>query len=152
MIQVSSVCLFCYTIRFRIKGFYFFIDVEHTDASGDLNAYNNDNDSIKSSPGVQKKQLSIELNFDAMKRQLAEPTETTKREEREKQIQIVKTFRDSTFDDLMRHTEPKHDLIQNRLADLFNSLATERQITMVDSKQAKEKPIYEHNFPELFFY
>jgi len=51
----------------------------------------------------------------------------------------------------------QHDLIQNRLNELFNSLAVERQITQSDTKAAQlqasnEKPIYETNFPELFYY
>ncbi|XP_017027908.1 protein EFR3 homolog cmp44E isoform X1 [Drosophila kikkawai] len=126
-------------------------------SSADLTVYNGDVDSVSSSPGVCKKLLAPEFNFDAMKRALAEPTEAAKRELRERQMQIVRTFREGEFDDLMRRTEPKHDLIQNRLNELFNSLAVERQITQSDTKAAQlqasnEKPIYETNFPELFYY
>ncbi|XP_052843484.1 protein EFR3 homolog cmp44E isoform X2 [Drosophila gunungcola] len=126
-------------------------------SSADLTVYNGDGDSVSSSPGVCKKLLAPEFNFDAMKRALAEPTEAIKREQRERQMQIVRTFREGEFDDLIRRTEPKHDLIQNRLNELFNSLAVERQITQSDTKAASlqasnEKPIYETNFPELFYY
>ncbi|KAM8714071.1 hypothetical protein ACLKA7_014261 [Drosophila subpalustris] len=128
-------------------------------SSADLTVYNGDVDSVNSSPGLCKKILSPEYNFDAMKRALAEPTEAVKREQREKQLQIVRTFREGEFDDLMRRTEPKHDLIQNRLNELFNSLAVERQITQSDNKTAQlqannnnEKPVYETKFPELFYY
>ncbi|XP_026835342.1 protein EFR3 homolog cmp44E isoform X3 [Drosophila erecta] len=126
-------------------------------SSADLTAYNGDVDSVSSSPGVCKKLLAPEFNFDAMKRALAEPTEAAKREQRERQMQIVRTFREGEFDDLMRRTEPKHDVIQNRLNELFNSLAVERQITQSDTKSSQlqacnEKPIYETNFPELFYY
>lgn len=127
-------------------------------SSADLTLYNGDVDSVNSSPGVCKKSLSPEYNFDAMKRALAEPTEAAKREQRERQMQIVRTFREGEFDDLIRRTEPKHDLIQNRLNELFNSLAVERQITQSDNKTAQmqqtnsEKPVYETKFPELFYY
>ncbi|XP_033253027.1 protein EFR3 homolog cmp44E-like isoform X3 [Drosophila miranda] len=126
-------------------------------SSADLTVYNGDVDSVNSSPGQCKKILAPEFNFDAMKRALAEPTKAAKREQRERQMQIVRTFREGEFDDLVRRTEPKHDLIQNRLNELFNSLAVERQITQSDSKVAQlqgsnEKPIYETNFPELFYY
>ncbi|XP_017126392.1 protein EFR3 homolog cmp44E isoform X2 [Drosophila elegans] len=126
-------------------------------SSADLTVYNGDGDSVSSSPGVCKKLLAPEFNFDAMKRALAEPTEAIKREQRERQMQIVRTFREGEFDDLIRRTEPKHDLIQNRLNELFNSLAVERQMTQSDTKAASlqagnEKPIYETNFPELFYY
>ncbi|KAH8316159.1 hypothetical protein KR067_000959 [Drosophila pandora] len=126
-------------------------------SSADLTVYNGDVDSVSSSPGVCKKLLAPEFNFEAMKRALAEPTEAAKREQRERQMQIVRNFREGEFDDLMRRTEPKHDLIQNRLNELFNSLAVERQITQSDNKAAQlqasnEKPIYETNFPELFYY
>ncbi|XP_053963441.1 protein EFR3 homolog cmp44E isoform X1 [Anastrepha ludens] len=124
-------------------------------SSADLTAYNADGDSVTSSPGVSKKMLPPEYNFEAMKRALAEPSDAMKREQREKQLQIVRTFREGNFEDLVRRTEPKHDLIQNRLNDLFNSLAVERQITQSDNKTQQlqaEKPIYETNFPELFYY
>ncbi|ALC40651.1 stmA [Drosophila busckii] len=126
-------------------------------SSADLTVYNGDVDSVNSSPGVCKKLLAPEYNFDAMKRALAEPTEAAKREQRERQMQIVRTFREGEFDELMRRTEPKHDLIQNRLNELFNSLAVERQLTQSDSKATQqhaqqEKPVYETKFPELFYY
>ncbi|XP_017483475.1 PREDICTED: LOW QUALITY PROTEIN: protein EFR3 homolog cmp44E-like [Rhagoletis zephyria] len=124
-------------------------------SSADLTAYNADGDSVTSSPGVSKKTLAPEYNFEAMKRALAEPSDAMKREQREKQLQIVRTFREDKFEDLVRRTEPKHDLIQNRLNDLFNSLAVERQITQSDIKIQQlqaEKPVYETNFPELFYY
>jgi hypothetical protein len=87
-----------------------------------------------------------------MKRVLAEPTEATKREQRERQIQINKAFRETNFDDLVRRTEPKHDVIQNKLNEIFNSLSAERQINQADGTKQAQKPIYENNFPELFFY
>ncbi len=121
---------------------------------GSIAEFNNyaDTDSVNSSPILQRKPVIIELNFDAMKRALAEPTEASKREAREKQQQLVKTFRDSDFEDLMRRTEPKHEVIQNRLNDLFNALAVERQITQDHKNHQSNKPIYEKHFPELFYY
>lgn len=74
----------------------------------DLSSFNNDTDSVGSSPGVQRKQaLPAGFNFDAMKRRLAKPTEAAKKLERDKQIELSKTFRESNFDDLLRRTEPK---------------------------------------------
>lgn len=115
----------------------------------------NEVDSVSSSPGVQRRTLASDLNFDAMKRQLAEPTDACKRERDETQRQLVKTFRETNFDDLIRRTEPKYGVIQNRLSDLFNSLAAERQITQSEQNKTgvqTNKSVYENNFPELFFY
>lgn len=122
-------------------------------STGDIQSYN-EVDSVSSSPGVQRRVLASELNFDAMKRALAEPTDAYKRERDDSQRQLVKTFRDANFEDLVRRTEPKHEVIQNRLSDLFNSLAAERQITQSDQSKLSQtnKSIYENNFPELFFY
>lgn len=119
----------------------------------EINAYN-DSDSVSNSPIAQKKTITNDLNFDAMKRALAEPTEASKRETRDRQKQLHRTFKDANFDDLIRRTEPKHDIIQNRLNDLFTALAVERQITQVESKNqiTTNKPIYETHFPELFYY
>lgn len=125
-------------------------------SAGDITSFN-DNDSIGSSPEVKRRILINEYSFDAMKRALAEPTELLKRERNEKQLQINKTFRNAKFDDLIRLTEPKHDVIQTRLSDLFNSLTAERQIiSQSDSNYLnaahQNKTIYENNFPELFFF
>lgn len=115
----------------------------------------NGNDSASSSPGVQRRALVSDYNFDAMKRVLAEPSEMAKRERMENQRKLNKTFRNANFDDLIRRTEPKHEVIQTRLSELFNSLAAERQI-LGQFEQTKviqsNKMIYENNFPELFFY
>lgn len=128
---------------------------------------NYDAESVSSSPGVQKRSLPVDFNFESMKRVLAEPTEANKREAREKQAAIGRTFRETAFEDLVRRTEPQHDVLQNKLNEIFNSLSAERQIncgnqlmaaagaTVVDganSKMNQQRPIYENNFPELFFY
>lgn len=123
-------------------------------SNGDIQSFN-DNDSVNSSPGVQRRILHTEFNFDAMKRVLAEPTEAIKLENSETQRQLVKTFRNANFEDLIRRTEPKHDVIQSRLSDLFNSLAVERQIIGQTDQYKSSQPnksVYENNFPELFFY
>lgn len=129
-----------------------------------IDANYNDIESISSSPGVQKRSLALEYNFESMKRVLAEPTEASKREAREKQAAIGRTFRETAFEDLVRRTEPKHDVIQDKLNEIFNSLSAERQINcgnqlMMSSSAAadtgklnQQRPIYENNFPELFFY
>lgn len=123
-------------------------------SNGDIQSFN-DNDSVTSSPGVQRRVLTSEFNFDAMKRALGEPTEASKRERTESQRQLVKSFRNANFAELMRRTEPKHDVIQSRLSDLFSSLANERQIIGQNEQLKSSQPnksIYENNFPELFFY
>lgn len=123
-------------------------------SAGDIHSLN-DNDSNNSSPDIQRRALTHDFNFDAMKRVLAEHSDATKRERVETQRKLIHTFRNANFDDLIRRTEPRHDVIQTRLSDLFNSLAAERQI-MGQSEQFKaiqpNKSIYENNFPELFFY
>lgn len=123
-------------------------------SAGDIHSIH-DNDSVNSSPDIQRRTLVSDYNFDAMKRVLAEPSDATKRERVETQRKLINTFRNANFDDLLRRTEPKHDVIQTRLSDLFNSLAAERQI-LGQSEQLKaiqpNKSVYENNFPELFFY
>lgn len=121
-------------------------------SAGDIQSFNDD--SAASSPGIQRRTLVPEFNFDAMKRALGEPTEATKRERGETQRQLVKTFRQANFEDLIRRTEPKHDVIQARLSDLFNSLAVGQMISQSEQLKANQpnKTIYENNFPELFFY
>lgn len=126
----------------------------HRGSAGDIQSLN-DADSVGSSPGTQRRILTSDFNFDAMKRVLGEPTEALKREHDESQRQLVKTFRNANFDDLMRRTEPKHDVIQARLSDLFNSLSVERQMIGQSEQLKSSQPnrsIYENNFPELFFY
>lgn len=115
----------------------------------------NDNESVNSSPGMQRRGLVSDYNFDAMKRALAEPTEAVKKERMESQRKLNNTFRNANFEDLVRRTEPKHDVIQARLSELFNSLAAERQM-IGQAEQIKaiqpNKAVYENTFPELFFY
>lgn len=115
----------------------------------------NDNESVNSSPGVQRRGLVSDFSFTAMKLALAEPTEAAKREKMESQKKLNNTFRNANFEDLIRRTEPKHEVIQAKLSELFNSLATDRQM-IGQAEQIKatqpNKTIYENTFPELFFY
>ncbi|XP_049546231.1 protein EFR3 homolog cmp44E isoform X2 [Anopheles darlingi] len=152
------------------------VDTHSTVRNSVVDSSYNEIESVSSSPGVQKRSLASEYNFESMKRVLAEPTEATKREAREKQMQIGRAFRETAFEDLVRRTEPKHDVIQNKLNEIFTALSAERQIScgiqagsllgangglngpLIDGgKQlggvgGGQRPIYENNFPELFFY
>lgn len=74
----------------------------------ELNSFSNDTDSVSSSPGVQRKPILPQaLNFDAMKRRLAKPTDSVRKQEMEKQLELSKVFREANFDELLRRTEPK---------------------------------------------
>lgn len=116
----------------------------------------------------------LELNFEGMKRILTAPNDQTKLNEvnKEKQEQMMKNLKEQDFDELMKHTEPsvsiklvkyfgiinylsipQHDHIQNKLNELFNSLALDRPFCVDNTMSNKnQKPIYERNFPELFFF
>lgn len=77
-------------------------------SNADISSFTNDTDSVSSSPGVQRRvMLPQALNFDAMKRRLAKPTEAVKKEEELKQKELCKVFREANFEDLLRRTEPK---------------------------------------------
>lgn len=122
-------------------------------STGDIQSFN-DNDSVNSSPGTERRVLNPEYNFDAMKRVLGGPTEAEKREQSESQRQIAKFWRNATFEEILRRTEPKKDL-QMRLSKLFDDLQKEQQIIVENDKLKTSQPnksIYENTFPELFFY
>lgn len=136
-------------------------------SSGDIQSFN-DNDSVNSSPGVQRRVLNPDYNFDAMKRVLGGPTEAEKREQVESQRQLAKFWRNASFEEILRRTEPKKDL-QSRLSKLFEELQRDQlQRDQFQKEQQKEqqtiaeidklksnhpnKTIYENTFPELFFY
>lgn len=117
----------------------------------------------------------MELNFEGMKRILTATNETSKQEEvnREKREQMAKRLKEDDFDDLMQFTEAsvrflkifmylflfklnllQHNHIQNKLNELFNSLSMDRPFidNSTIAKNQSQKPVYERNFPELFFF
>ena len=117
----------------------------------------------------------MELNFEGMKRILTATTETSKQEEvnKEKRELLAKRLKEDDFDDLMQFTEAsvspwkcfimlfiknlsclQHNHIQNKLNELFNSLAMDRPFidNSAIAKNQSQKPVYERNFPELFFF
>lgn len=116
----------------------------------------------------------LELNFEGMKRILTAPMDPTKQEEvnKEKKEALAKNLKEQDFDELMKFSEPsvsgaekiiaqqspdfscpQHDQIQNKLNELFNSLALDRPYSVDNAVNNKnQKPIYEKNFPELFFF
>lgn len=117
----------------------------------------------------------LELNFEGMKRILTAPNDPTKQDEvnKEKKEMMAKNLKEQDFDELMKHSEPsvstskandancplmtrlslQHDQIQNKLNELFNSLALDRPYCVDNAMNNKnQKPIYEKNFPEMFFF
>ncbi|KAJ8963209.1 hypothetical protein NQ318_018675 [Aromia moschata] len=107
-------------------------------------------DSASSSPGVQRKHPEEELTFESMKKVLTEPPEVRKEAEAERRKQLSHTFRTATFSELLR-TQPKHDALQNKLNEIFQSLTVNGNRSPSDEKKSNI-PTYEQNFPELFYY
>jgi len=133
-----------------------------TARDGNLSDTYPDIDSVKSSPDVARKTLMqiqelnmLELNFEGMKRILTAPNDQSKLDEinKEKQELMAKDLKELDFDELMKHSDPSHDQIQNKLNELFNSLALDRPYCVDNTTTNKnQKPIFERNFPELFFF
>ncbi|XP_011310425.1 protein EFR3 homolog cmp44E isoform X2 [Fopius arisanus] len=129
------------------------VDSAGRNSIADINAGNNELDSGASSPGVSRK-LVEELTFESMKKILTECNNSQGLEE-EKRAQLSQYFRNATFQDLVSKTQPKGDVLQSKLSDIFNSLTMEGRNVAVPSVQVENKvnvPSYEVHFPELFVY
>ncbi|KAJ8965964.1 hypothetical protein NQ314_003812 [Rhamnusium bicolor] len=109
-------------------------------------------DSATSSPGVQRKYPEEELTFESMKKILTEPPEIRKEAEAERRKQLSHTFRTATFSELVRRTQPKHDVLQNKLNEIFKSLSLNENRSPTEENKKSNIPTYEQNFPELFYY
>ncbi|XP_044744134.1 protein EFR3 homolog cmp44E isoform X2 [Coccinella septempunctata] len=112
----------------------------------------NEVDSAASSPGVQRKVPEEQLTFESMKKVLTEPPEVRKEAEAERRKNLSHTFRTATFSELIRRTQPKHDLLQNKLNEIFKSLSTNETRSPSEEEKKPTVPTYEQNFPELFYY
>ncbi|KAF7284398.1 protein EFR3 homolog stmA isoform X2 [Rhynchophorus ferrugineus] len=111
-----------------------------------------DVDSAASSPGVTRKMPEEELTFESMKKVLTEPPEIRKEAEAERRKQISHTFRTATFSELVRRTQPKHDILQTKLNEIFKSLSVNENTSPSEEPKKNTVPTYEQNFPELFYY
>ncbi|KAG5346289.1 EFR3 protein, partial [Acromyrmex charruanus] len=122
----------------------------------DINSGGPELDSGGSSPGVQKKLPGEELTFESMKRILTESNNNQVIEE-EKRMQLSQFFRNAPFQDLVSKTQPKHDVLQSKLSEIFNTLSVDPRNTIpttgpqTDTKPS-QTPAYEIHFPELFVY
>lgn len=129
------------------------VDSTGRNSVADINSGTNELDSGSSSPGVQRKLIGEELTFESMKKILTECNDNQIVEE-EKRVQLSEVFRNAPFQELVTKTQPKHEVLQNKLSDIFNSLTVEtRNISqqIVDTK-TNQIPAYEVHFPELFVY
>ncbi|XP_014206305.1 protein EFR3 homolog cmp44E [Copidosoma floridanum] len=132
------------------------VDSAGRSSLGDINGGNNELDSAGSSPGVQRKLPGEELTFDSMKRILTENVNTQGVED-EKRAQFSQLFRSAPFQDLVKKTQPKHDVLQSKLSEIFSALMIEPRCPSVpvgtpsDAKPS-QTPAYEVHFPELFVY
>ncbi|XP_046474294.1 protein EFR3 homolog cmp44E isoform X1 [Neodiprion pinetum] len=133
------------------------VDSTGRSSMADINAGGAELDSAGSSPGVQKKLPGEELTFESMKRILTESGETRREAEEERRLQLSQLFRTAPFQDLVVKTQPKHDMLQNKLSEIFNTLTVEPRnpiqpgIPPADAKPS-QTPAYEVHFPELFVY
>ncbi|CAK9832725.1 Protein EFR3 homolog cmp44E [Anthophora retusa] len=126
----------------------------------DINSGATDLDSGGSSPGVQEensqKLPGKQLTFESMKRILTENNNNNVKEE-EKRLQLSHFFRNAPFQDLVSKTQPKHDVLQSKLSEIFNTLSVDPRNTTqtggppTDTKPS-QAPAYEILFPELFVY
>ncbi|KAF3430323.1 hypothetical protein E2986_09697 [Frieseomelitta varia] len=132
------------------------VDSAGRNSLGDINSGATELDSGGSSPGVQKKLPGEELTFESMKRILTENNNNHVVEE-EKRLQLSHLFRNAPFQDLVSKTQPKHDVLQSKLSEIFNTLSVDPRNTSqpggppTDTKPS-QAPAYEIHFPELFVY
>lgn len=131
------------------------VDSAGRNSLADINSGTGELDSGGSSPGVQKKLPGEELTFESMKRILTETNNNNVIEE-EKRIQLSQFFRSAPFQDLVSITQPKHDVLQSKLSEIFNTLTVDPRNIIPGGPQADAKPsqtpAYEIHFPELFVY
>ncbi|XP_065171331.1 protein EFR3 homolog cmp44E isoform X2 [Atheta coriaria] len=113
---------------------------------------NTEVNSASSSPGLQRKMPEEELTFESMKHVLSEPPEVRKEAENEKREQISNTFRTATFTELTKRTQPKHDVLHNKLNEIFKSISSSEENGPIKTEDTKTVPVYEQNFPELFIH
>ncbi|XP_023315429.1 protein EFR3 homolog cmp44E [Trichogramma pretiosum] len=110
-------------------------------------------DSAGSSPGVQRKLPVEELTFESMKKILTE-TNNDQEVEDEKRLQLSHLFRNAPFQDLVKKTQPKHEVLQSKLSDIFNNLMIEHRSPPTSATSPPESklqtPAYELHFPEMF--
>ncbi|KAK1116966.1 hypothetical protein K0M31_017118 [Melipona bicolor] len=132
------------------------VDSAGRNSLADINSGATELDSGGSSPGVQKKLPGEELTFESMKRILTENNNNHIMEE-EKRLQLSHLFRNAPFQDLVSKTQPKHDVLQSKLSEIFNTLSVDPRNTSqpggpsADTKPS-QAPAYEIHFPELFVY
>ncbi|CAL7944350.1 unnamed protein product [Xylocopa violacea] len=132
------------------------VDSAGRNSLADINSGATELDSGGSSPGVQKKLPGEELTFESMKRILTENNNNHVMEE-EKRLQLSHFFRNAPFQDLVSKTQPKHDVLQSKLSEIFNTLSVDPRNTIqpggppTDTKP-NQAPAYEIHFPELFVY
>ncbi|XP_035729453.1 protein EFR3 homolog cmp44E-like [Vespa mandarinia] len=131
------------------------VDSAGRNSLADINSGTGELDSGGSSPGVQKKLPGEELTFESMKRILTENNNNNVIEE-EKRIQLSQFFRSAPFQDLVSITQPKHDVLQSKLSEIFNTLTVDPRNIIPGGPQTDAKPsqtpAYEIHFPELFVY
>ncbi|XP_012271686.1 protein EFR3 homolog cmp44E [Orussus abietinus] len=126
------------------------VDSAGRNSLADINA-GTELDSASSSPGVQKKLPGEELTFESMKRILTENNNNQVVEE-EKRMELSQFFRNAPFKELVDKTQPKHDVLQNKLSEIFSTLSVDpRQAAVLPTDiKPNQTPAYEIHFPEFF--
>lgn len=97
-------------------------------------------DSVSSSPGVVKKFPEEELTFESMKRILSpENVESRKEAEEETRLRLCETYRNAPFSELVRHTQSKGDVLNEKLNQLLKRLATRHTLRYLSERRDTER-------------
>lgn len=97
-------------------------------------------DSVSSSPGVVKKFPEEELTFESLKRILSpENVESKKEAEEEIRLRLCQTYRTAPFTELVRQTQAKGDVLNERLDQLLKKLAAKQVPRYLSERRDTER-------------
>ncbi|XP_065226656.1 protein EFR3 homolog cmp44E-like [Planococcus citri] len=111
--------------------------------------------SSSSSPFVERKYPNEDLTFEAMKRVMTESHDTQRKNQANRNAEIVNMYKTKPFDELVKLSSPnENDTIKYKLNEIFLKMNIDIRNSSKNDNTTKEyyKPVVETLFPECFVY
>ncbi|KAJ3594930.1 hypothetical protein NHX12_004235 [Muraenolepis orangiensis] len=95
-------------------------------------------------------QLAEEITFETLKKAI--DTTGLEEQEREKRRQVIEKFQKAPFEEIAAHCESKANMLQDRLAQIFEPPPSPSGVVSGGLPQHQSVPVYEMKFPDLCVY
>ncbi|XP_052226117.1 protein EFR3 homolog B-like isoform X2 [Dreissena polymorpha] len=129
------------------------LEVDGNRSMSDVNSIVMDFESPEASPMQGRRRETEEITVESLKKMLAEDPKVRREEEERKRLEIVNTFRNDPFEEIVARAEAKSNHFHNKLNEILSMVSRGSDSPAMLRGASKQPPtILDIQFPDLYVY